>query len=131
RRRIRDGISNHGCGLPDDASAWVFVSLTPLGVAAWERAFEPDWDRYVDVRVRPREAGRFHLRARRRDVLERVVPNLVHAGVVVDWATVTWNPPRPIGGAGSRWSTGVLRRRPPEEMHGVSFRADKARGSRH
>ncbi|MCE9636743.1 MAG: hypothetical protein K8T90_13650 [Planctomycetes bacterium] len=120
--RIRTAISLSLCWRCDELELVdTVVGLTPLGVAAWEREFEPDWDLYVEV-VCPSEGG-FHLRAHRRDLLEAVLANLGPAGVVVDSSTVSWHPPERDDLRGRRSSWIELPWRPWEPMHGVSFHA--------
>lgn len=124
RSRIRTAISLSRCSWCDDLELVdTVVELTPLGVAAWEREFEPDWDIYVDVSCASRDS--WHLRARRREALEAVLANLGPAGVVVDWSTVSWHPLERVEARGrpSLWTE--LPWRPWEPMHGVSFQATK------
>lgn len=130
RRSIREAISSHECDRRSDSWVCTVVGLTPFGVAAWEREFEPDWDRYIEVRVTRRDSRRFHLRSRRREVLARAIRNFGPAGVVVDWSSVVWSPPRSIGGAEARRNCSVLRWRSPEPMHGVYFSASRPPGAR-
>jgi hypothetical protein len=65
----------------------VYVSLSPVGERAWDRIFEPDWDRYVDIHG---FRDGLDLRARSHDVLDRVLGRLGRVGVEVDASRARW-----------------------------------------